>query len=351
MEINKENYEIFILDYYEGRLNQSEELALFAFLDANSEIKAEFESFENISFADTEAISFDLKESLKKTDASAPAIINLTNYNSFFIAAIEGDLTAAQQKQLDIFLLQHPDLNEEFHLFQLTKLTADKNIVFENKPQLKKFIIFNTAINKKLIYQSFAIAASFLILMSVSLYFFNQKNITKQRIDTIQEISNTLIKKNKTTPDAVNVLADSKINHSNPINHQTIKESSVSPPNNAQQTVLMQELASIPPNRLAEVHSVNIINESRNENSNLCRLLVLAEEPAFAENNFTSVSKETEKDSPRFQIDESIYKENALAQLGGFIRYYAVSSISGAEKLGSFASNTYQAVENKLGGK
>ncbi|MCX6230250.1 MAG: hypothetical protein NTZ33_01785 [Bacteroidetes bacterium] len=348
MEINKENYEIFILDYYEGRLNQAEEQALLAFLDANPEIKAEFESFENISIAENDTIHFELKDSLKKPDTSSPLIINQTNYKNYFIAAVEADLTPAQKKQLDIFLLQHPDLNEEFHLFQLTKLTADKNIVFENKRQLKKFILFNTAINKKLIYQSLAIASSFLILISVSLYFFNQKDIIKQSFNTAQEISKPLIKNNKPNTEPINLMADSKINASNPVNHQTVKESVQNQPAIVRQTEVMHEIASIPVKNQLELQTVQIQNEVRNENLLLCKLLVLAEEQ-IAEN--VATEKPQTKESRRFDIDEKLYKENPLAQVGGFLKYYAVNAFSKAEEISTFANNTYQAVDKKIEGK
>ena len=50
--------------------------------------------------------------------------INLHNYEAFFLDYKEGSLSAEQEKELFLFLEQHPHLYEELHAFE--------NIVLED---------------------------------------------------------------------------------------------------------------------------------------------------------------------------------------------------------------------------
>ena len=62
--INKNNYEAFFLDYYEGNLTTEQVAELLLFIEQHPEHKEEFESFENISLV-PEKNSFSVKSSLK----------------------------------------------------------------------------------------------------------------------------------------------------------------------------------------------------------------------------------------------------------------------------------------------
>ncbi len=66
MEINKNNYEAFFLDYYDGNLPAEQVAVLLLFVEQHPELKEEFESFENITLEDLPSIGFDNKSSLKK---------------------------------------------------------------------------------------------------------------------------------------------------------------------------------------------------------------------------------------------------------------------------------------------
>jgi hypothetical protein len=63
--------------------------------------------------------------------------INITrdNYEEYFLLYIDNELPAAAKKEIDTFLLLHPDLQEEFELLQGTKLEAD-SFVFNDKEAL-----------------------------------------------------------------------------------------------------------------------------------------------------------------------------------------------------------------------
>ncbi|MCX6294684.1 MAG: hypothetical protein NTX97_01235 [Bacteroidetes bacterium] len=131
MNINKNNYEAFFLDYHEGNLSPLQVADLLLFVEQHPELREEFESFENVTLDDLSTISFGDKSSLKKE-------ININNKDEYFIRSIENILTTEEKGLVENFIKQHPQYLPEFELFQKTKLSADTSIVFENKEFLKR---------------------------------------------------------------------------------------------------------------------------------------------------------------------------------------------------------------------
>lgn len=131
MNINKNNYEAFFLDYHEGNLSPQQVADLLLFVEQHPELKEEFESFENVTLDDLSSVSFEGKSSLKKE-------ITLDNREDYFIRNVENTLTSAEKNLLDTFIKQHPQFLTELDLFQKTKMFADTSVIYENKESLKK---------------------------------------------------------------------------------------------------------------------------------------------------------------------------------------------------------------------
>ncbi len=140
MEINKNNYEAFFLDYHEGNLTPTQVADLFLFISQHSELKEEFESFENFSIEDFSSVEFENKSNLKRE-------ITLENKEDYFIRAIENKLNTAEKGLLTEYLKEHPQFLTEFELFQKTILPTDDSIVFENKNSLKKSVSSEKQVN------------------------------------------------------------------------------------------------------------------------------------------------------------------------------------------------------------
>jgi hypothetical protein len=64
--ITRDNYEIWFLDFAEGKLNPSQQEMLFAFLEENPDLKKELDTFENISFEKPLAVSNNSADLKKK---------------------------------------------------------------------------------------------------------------------------------------------------------------------------------------------------------------------------------------------------------------------------------------------
>jgi hypothetical protein len=140
MKINRKNYEVWFLDFYEGRLSPEQIKELMGFLDLHYDLKEEFDSFENISLPPAKKVVFDSKNLLKKTSIRIVGDINEKNYDDFFIAYYEGDLDQEGKNNVLLFLEKNPSLKNSFELFSKVKTAPDKAIVFSAKESLKKKI-------------------------------------------------------------------------------------------------------------------------------------------------------------------------------------------------------------------
>ncbi|MCE9538329.1 MAG: hypothetical protein K8R85_03810 [Bacteroidetes bacterium] len=132
MNINKNNYEAYFLDYHEGNLTPAQVADLLRFVEQHPQLKEELESFENFSLEDFSSVEFENKSRLKKE-------VTLENKNEYFIRAVENELNSTEISLLNNFLTQHPQFKADLELFQKTKLSLDTTIVFEHKKGLKRF--------------------------------------------------------------------------------------------------------------------------------------------------------------------------------------------------------------------
>src|SRR5215470_10462279 len=64
--------------------------------------------------------------------------IDRHNYEEYFLLYIDNELTVDQIKQVELFVTENPDLEEEFVMLQQSRLIPDDNIVFDDKHLLMK---------------------------------------------------------------------------------------------------------------------------------------------------------------------------------------------------------------------
>jgi len=158
MEINRQNYESYVLDYIEGTLPENMVFAVLSFLKSNPDIEEETKSLFDFSFKH-ENTKFHLKNTLKKnTHHDIPGI---SKFEQLSIAMLEKEINEDENKQLKQILESKPELIAVHHLLQKTKIFPDLDVHFKEKQQLfrapaKKFIIPITI---------YSIAAGLLILL------------------------------------------------------------------------------------------------------------------------------------------------------------------------------------------
>lgn len=68
-------------------------------------------------------------------------MINLLNYETFFLLYADGELSLAEQDAVLKFVEEHPLLEEEFNRIKTLKFTPDKDLVKMDKSILKKEIV------------------------------------------------------------------------------------------------------------------------------------------------------------------------------------------------------------------
>ncbi len=135
--INKNNYEVYFLDYHEGRLNSDEKQKVKAFLQEYPEFYNEFEDYGNVVLPVPE-IRYPNKSELFKTELSIP---EANDWEFQCIAFMEGDLTEDDLRDFDKLRNSDPEKAKILELYLATKSLPNESITFEDKAALKKKIV------------------------------------------------------------------------------------------------------------------------------------------------------------------------------------------------------------------
>ena len=165
MQINRNNYEIFFLDYRENNLSPQQVAELMVFLEENPDLKNEFQEFDEITLDADSSKVFKGKNSLKKKQVVAFGQIDSHNYEQKMIASLEGNLSEKEMVEFKGFIGLNPDLKLEVKAFRSTFLVPDQNVTYIDKASLKKSPFWVTY--RSTIYYAASIAASFLLLFGL----------------------------------------------------------------------------------------------------------------------------------------------------------------------------------------
>jgi len=110
MQIDRSNYEIWLIDWIDGNLSELQVEQLQLFLRENPDIKEEFNELTTLRLLPVEK-SFPHKNQLKKTTAD----ISGSQFEYLCLAFLENDLSANQQTELKESLEQDQEDNENEH--------------------------------------------------------------------------------------------------------------------------------------------------------------------------------------------------------------------------------------------
>lgn len=139
--IDIHNYEAFLLDYFEGNLNEELTAELKAFTMAHPELDIDLDDIDLPVFA-KEDISFDDKETLLKKEDEF--------FNEELLNYIERNLSPEQLAQFELKIAGDSNLAKEVEAFRKTILPVDSTETLENKNSLPKsedeLILSNRAI-------------------------------------------------------------------------------------------------------------------------------------------------------------------------------------------------------------
>ncbi len=173
MEINRNNYMLYFLDYYERALSAGKQKELMQFLDDHADLKAEFHDFELVKLPVDNDLEFAGKLSLKKavptedvslqTDqtkagsrkqdtGSNPFLLHKDtlslnfeitpeNYEELFAAYAEGDLSISEAKAVETFASADAFYQRELAMIKAARFEPEQGVEYQSKPSLKRYFI------------------------------------------------------------------------------------------------------------------------------------------------------------------------------------------------------------------
>jgi len=176
--INKNNYEAFLLDYFEGNLSSEMRTELMLFLENNPDLQIDLNDLD-FPVLDAHNVTYPFKNELKKSSNK----INTVNYESYIISEIEGLNNLNDTNLLQEFLKNNPDKQKEFLRYQKTILQAptinfnNKKLLYRKEPILERKKVIS-------LYWWYAVAAIFLVFFVLkSMY---HPNNIKNSLVTVQ---------------------------------------------------------------------------------------------------------------------------------------------------------------------
>ncbi len=132
MKPDRSNYELWIIDWIDGKLDQSATDKLMAFLKENPDIKEETDSL-SLSRLTSEKTEYTAKEILKKTISELP----MSQIEFLSVAYLENDIIPEQESDLKQNIALNHDNKKTFETIQKIKL-APPQIIYKNKNLLKR---------------------------------------------------------------------------------------------------------------------------------------------------------------------------------------------------------------------
>jgi hypothetical protein len=132
--INQNNYEHYFLLWVDGELSPEEMVAVERFIETHPDLAEELALLQDTKLVPEEQIVFTGKSQLLKQSTND---ISLDNYESWFLLFVDNELSLADRQKVELFVLQHPNLQTSFELLMQTKL-APEEWVFKNKEVLYK---------------------------------------------------------------------------------------------------------------------------------------------------------------------------------------------------------------------
>ena len=168
MNIGRDNYESYFMDYLDGKLDTAEVEVLMSFLEFNPDLKQELVGLENVSLEPREQV-FEYKAGLRKPVDTPVRQAMLENFEDYCISGIEQQLSPNEENMLQEIINDDPEKQNIYMLYRSTTLVADNSILYPGKSRLKRRYI---DIPRLRIAMS-SVAAVALILLALSWFFRN----------------------------------------------------------------------------------------------------------------------------------------------------------------------------------
>ena len=192
MEINRNNYEAFLLDLMEGRLSLSDQQKVRDFLKLNPDCSAPLYDSE-LWVLENRNTLFAGKEKLKKEFINSDSVISESNFDLFSIARMEGDLTGGQERDHQNMVDEDERRNQEWSQWQHTRLLTPA-VEYRGKRALKR----KAGLSRGIIWLGVLSSAAALALLLIFVRVDTDANRT-QLADEIPDQASTVLDPQTTT--------------------------------------------------------------------------------------------------------------------------------------------------------
>jgi len=163
MEISRQNYELYIVDYLDGKLNENQVGILMSFLEFNPDLKEEFADIEKMCLT-PDITKFSGKANLLRSETDLVEADILKDFDMYCISSMENDITGEDEEILQGIIGDDSDREDTYMLYQSTRLLPDESIIYPGKTRLKKRFI---PLPIRIILPAAAAVAVLLILLQV----------------------------------------------------------------------------------------------------------------------------------------------------------------------------------------
>ncbi len=223
MNITRNTYESFFIDYLEGNLSDNEIKLLIQFLDTNPDLEEELRDLTSFSRQQENSLKNTKPFSSKSLKKEPIFNESQSNFDELCIAFYEGLLNEKEEIQLLELVDSQEDLKITFDSYALTKAKPNEAINYPNKSSLKK--------QKKIVWHQYvSYAAS--ILFVLGFIFYTQNNKTVQEKSKASSYAESTQKE----PPAIK----SSNNKANTYIHKPIKEDNIKIAKNKYHTIKNQ---------------------------------------------------------------------------------------------------------------
>lgn len=132
LQINRDNYEEYLLLYVDDELSATEQEQVTAFLLKNPDLAEELDMLRETKCSDDQMPVFKHKELLYKTSVTD---IHTENCEEWFLLYTDNELTAKEKEAVDNWVERHPAYKQHLEILLATRLPQEQ-IVFANKEAL-----------------------------------------------------------------------------------------------------------------------------------------------------------------------------------------------------------------------
>lgn len=185
MPINRNNYEVYFIDYIDGNLSCTQAKELQAFLEQNPDLAAELHGIESAHLVPVDT-PYSKSELLKKD--SQLGVESRLDY--LCIAKVEGDITELEDKELKHLLETDTRAGTALSDIKRTKLIANTEIVFDKKSAIKRIGLVNIT-HKTLQTISSGVAAALILVFALNVGINQFDSINEEQLAIDTETRNT----------------------------------------------------------------------------------------------------------------------------------------------------------------